>query len=108
MSWNLGNTETWAIDEDSVLQAGCIHTCQGLEFDYVGVLIGEDLKCRNGEIKTDYTKRAKTDTSLKGIKKMMKDQPEKAQKLADEIIRNTSSQLAFSYFQTTEICSLFT
>lgn len=38
----------------------------------------------------------------------MKEQPEKAQKLADEIIRNTSSQLAFSYFQTTEICSLFT
>jgi len=89
MSWNLGNTETWAIDEDSVLQAGCIHTCQGLEFDYVGVIIGEDLICRNGEIQTDYTKRAKTDTSLKGIKKMMKEQPEKAQKLADEIIRNT-------------------
>lgn len=28
MSWNLGNTETWAIDEGSVHQAGCIHTCQ--------------------------------------------------------------------------------
>lgn len=89
MSWNLGNTETWAIDENSVHQAGCIHTCQGLEFDYVGVIIGEDLIFRDGEVQTDYTKRAKTDNSLKGIKKMMKEQPIKAKKLADEIIRNT-------------------
>ena len=43
MSWNLGNTSTWAIDEDSVQEAGCIHTCQGLEFDYVGVIIGNEL-----------------------------------------------------------------
>uniref|UniRef100_UPI0013E3420E DUF2075 domain-containing protein n=1 Tax=Paenibacillus koleovorans TaxID=121608 RepID=UPI0013E3420E len=71
MSWNLGSTETWAIDEDSVHQAGCIHTCQGLEFDYVGVIIGDDLIYRNFMIQTDHKKRAKTDTSLKGINKLM-------------------------------------
>ena len=39
MSWNLGN-EIWAIDPDSVNQAGCIrYTSQGLEFDYVGVIL---------------------------------------------------------------------
>ncbi|NRD79777.1 DUF2075 domain-containing protein [Bacillus sp. BRMEA1] len=89
MSWNLGSSATWAIDEDSVQQIGCIHTCQGLEFDYVGVIIGEDLRFENGQVITDYTKRAKTDSSLKGIKKMLASDPEKAKKLADEIIRNT-------------------
>jgi len=89
MSWNLGNTEAWAIDEHSVKEAGCIHTCQGLEFDYVGVIIGDDLKVENDIIFTDHTARAKTDQSLKGLKKMLKEEPEKAEKLADEIIRNT-------------------
>lgn len=35
-SWNLNSSDTWAIDPDSVNEIGCIHTCQGLEFDYVG------------------------------------------------------------------------
>lgn len=89
MSWNLKNTDTWAIDEDSIEEAGCIHTCQGLEFDYVGVIIGDDLRYENGHVITDYTKRAKTDKSLFGIKKRMKDNPSEAEKTADEIIRNT-------------------
>lgn len=89
MSWNLGNTSTWAIDEHSVEQAGCIHTCQGLEFEYVGVIIGDDLIFRDGEVKTDYTKRAKTDQSLKGLNKKLRENPEKACKTADAIIRNT-------------------
>jgi uncharacterized protein len=57
----LDSSTTWAIDENSVYEAGCIHTCQGLEFDYVGVIIGDDLRYGNGEVITDYTKRAKTD-----------------------------------------------
>lgn len=89
MSWNLGNSDTWAIDQKSVNEIGCIHTCQGLEFDYVGVIIGEDLYVEDGIIKTNYTKRAKTDSSLKGIKKMAKNDPEQAENLADELIRNT-------------------
>ena len=89
MSWNLSGTDTYAIDEGSINQVGCIHTTQGLEFDYVGVIIGEDLIYKDNVILTDYTKRAKTDKSLKGIKKMMKSEPEKAKKIADEIIRNT-------------------
>jgi uncharacterized protein len=89
MSWNLDNSATWAIDENSVNEIGCIHTCQGLEFDYVGVIIGDDLVYRDGEVLTDYTKRAKTDNSLKGLKKMLKENPEEAGQLADEIIRNT-------------------
>lgn len=89
MSWNLGNTSTWAIDSESVKEAGCIHTCQGLEFDYVGVIIGNDLRYYNGKIITDHHMRARTDQSLKGIKTLEKEHPEKARKLADEIIKNT-------------------
>lgn len=89
MSWNLGNTSTFAIDENSVNEVGCIHTSQGLEFDYVGVIIGDDMRYEDGKVVTDFTKRAKTDQSLKGIKKMDKENPEKAKKIADEIIKNT-------------------
>ena len=89
MSWNLGNTSTFAIDEDSVNEVGCIHTSQGLEFDYAGVIIGDDMRYENGHIVTDFTKRASTDQSLKGIKKLYKENPEFALKEADEIIKNT-------------------
>ena len=89
MSWNLGNTSTFAIDENSVNEVGRIHTSQGLEFDYAGVIIGDDMRYENGHIVTDFTKRAKTDQSLKGIKKLYKENPEFALKEADEIIKNT-------------------
>lgn len=89
MSWNLGNSQTWAIDSESVNEIGCIHTAQGLEFDYVGVIIGDDLRYEKNQIITDVTKRAKTDQSTKGIKTMNVKNPEKAKKIADEIIKNT-------------------
>lgn len=89
ISWNLRNSTTYAIDPDSVEEAGCIHTTQGLEFDYVGVIIGEDMRYENGHIVTDFTKRAKSDQSLRGIKKLAKSDPEKANEIADEIIKNT-------------------
>ena len=89
MSWNLGNTSTFAIDENSVNEVGCIHTSQGLEFDYAGVIIGDDMRYEDGHIVTDFTKRAKTDQSLKGIKKLYKADKELALKEADEIIKNT-------------------
>ncbi len=89
MSWNLGNSQTWAIDSESVNEIGCIHTAQGLEFDYVGVIIGDDLRYEKNQIITDVTKRAKTDKSTKGIKTMNVKNPEKAKKIADEIIKNT-------------------
>ena len=63
---------------------GCIHTCQGLEFDYVGVIIGKDLIYRNGEVLTVPSERAKTDISLKGCHDRKK---------ADKIIRDTYKTL---------------
>ena len=90
MSWNLANSTTWAIDSNSINEIGCIHTCQGLEFDYVGVIIGNDLRYDGLNVITDYSKRARTDTSLNGIKKIADEQGEEvANKIADNIIKNT-------------------
>ena len=82
--WNFSNTSTWAIDEDSFEQVGCIHTSQGLEFDYCGVIIGKDLVYKHDRVMTDASKRAKTDQSLRGNHSQM---------LADKIIRNTYKTL---------------
>jgi uncharacterized protein len=90
MKWNLNSYgQTWIIDPKSVSEVGCIHTCQGLEVDYVGVIVGEDLIYRDGELQTQPEFRAKTDKSLKGFKKAFKESPVEAELKADEIIRNT-------------------
>ena len=88
--WNLNSHgQAWIIHPDSVKEVGCIHTCQGLELDYVGVIIGPDMIVRNGKIITDATKRASTDKSISGYKKMVKEDPTKAKEIADMIIKNT-------------------
>ena len=90
MSWNLGSDGMeWIIKESSVNEIGCIHTSQGLELDYIGVIIGRDLRYENGQIITDVSQRASTDQSVKGWKSMMKKDAEATEKLADEIIKNT-------------------
>jgi DUF2075 family protein len=89
MQWNLNTTTPFAIDKNSIEQVGCIHTTQGLEFNYVGVIIGDDLREKDGEVITDFTKRAKSDKSLNGIKTDARKGNEEALKKCDEIIRNT-------------------
>lgn len=90
MKWNLASyAMKWIIEKDSVNEVGCIHTCQGLEMEYVGVIIGKDLIYRDGELITDSSARAKTDGSLRGYKKFQKDNFAEAEVRADEIIRNT-------------------
>ncbi|MCM3790340.1 DUF2075 domain-containing protein [Domibacillus indicus] len=43
LPWNDPNRIDWAIHPDCASQIGCIHTVQGLEMNYVGVIIGKDL-----------------------------------------------------------------
>ncbi len=89
MSWNLLDGEPFAVSDTSVNEVGCIHTSQGLEFDYVGVIVGDDIRYEKDHVITDFKKRAKTDQSLKGIKNLYSQSPEEANKRADEIIKNT-------------------
>lgn len=56
--WNLANDKIWAINPRSFEEVGCIHTAQGLEFDYVGVLIGKDLTYDNATGRVIVNKKA--------------------------------------------------
>ncbi|MEI7629221.1 MAG: DUF2075 domain-containing protein [Bacteroidota bacterium] len=90
MKWNLTEDgSTWIISPESVNQVGCIHTCQGLEVDYIGVIVGEDLVVRNGKIITDPSKRASSDSSVKGYKRLMKEKPVETKEMIDLVIKNT-------------------
>ncbi len=90
MQWNLtSHGSAWIIQPNSISEAGCIHTCQGLELDYVGVIIGPDLIVRDGKMITDGLKRAGTDQSIKGFKKKLKEHRESAITEVDIVIRNT-------------------
>ena len=63
--WNLENDKVWAINPNSFEEVGCIHTAQGLEFDYVGVFIGKDLTYNSLTrlIETNRTAISKDDKS---------------------------------------------
>lgn len=65
--WNSRHDQyTWAIDESKSHQIGCIHTSQGLEFDYVGVILGRDIYYNpdthtvNGDYENYYDKTGKS------------------------------------------------
>ena len=85
--WNLANDKIWAINPRSFEQVGCIHTAQGLEFDYVGVLIGKDLRYdrETGKVITDPTQISKDDKSS-GIRTA-------ADTVAEVLIKNTYKTL---------------
>ncbi len=87
--WNFWDDSTWCITPGSVEQIGCIHTCQGLEFDYVGVIIGLDILCRSGEILVNPSKRSPDDFTIRGYKEMMKTNQKETQDLVRQIIKNT-------------------
>ncbi len=90
MKWNLTeDSSLWIIKPNSVNEVGCIHTCQGLEVDYIGVIVGEDLIVRNGQVITDAAKRASSDNSVKGYKRLLKENPENVKRALDLIIKNT-------------------
>jgi len=88
--WNLDKDGSlWIVTPGSEEQVGCIHTCQGLELDYVGVIIGPDLVYREGRIVADATRRASSDKSVRGFKKMLKSDPAGASLLGARIVKNT-------------------
>jgi DUF2075 family protein len=76
MLWNLlTDGSLWIISPESVNQIVCIHTCQGLEVDYIGVIIGDDLILRDGKVITNSHKRSKNDSSVHGYKNLLVDNP---------------------------------
>jgi DUF2075 family protein len=85
MPWNSRKVgSTWAINENGIEQIGCVHTSQGLEFDYVGVIVGNDLKY-NGAADKFYSEW----NSYKDIKgkQGLREDPEKLCKMIRNIYR---------------------
>lgn len=90
MKWNLADDGMkWVIQPESVKEIGCIHTCQGLEVDYIGVIVGDDLIVRNGVVLVDPSKRDSNDSTIRGYKAIMKNNPEYGKDLLRKIIKNT-------------------
>jgi DUF2075 family protein/molybdopterin biosynthesis enzyme MoaB len=114
MRWNLTTDGSlWIIAPESVNEIGCIHTCQGLEVDYIGVIIGDDLDIVNGQLVGVPQARATSDMSVRGWKKLLKEQPDKINTL-DKIIKNTYRTLmtrgmkgCFVYFTNKKVEQYF-
>lgn len=81
--WNLEKDDHWAVNPNSFEEVGCIHTCQGMEFDYVGVFIGKDLYYDGKHVRTNRNAISKDD-STSGIR-----QSSTSDKEADLLIRRT-------------------
>jgi DUF2075 family protein len=86
LSWNYDG-ENWATSVDGIEHVGCIHTSQGLEFDWLGVLIGEDLVFKDGAVVGDPQKRAKNDSSLKGWQSEFRDAKSDASKREEILVK---------------------
>lgn len=67
----------WAYKPEGIKQVGCIYTAQGFEFDYIGVIVGNDLRFKQstGQLYTDVS--ASKDPMLK-----------KSREGFDEYVRN--------------------
>lgn len=104
MPWNSRKVgTTWAIDEEGVDQVGCIHTCQGLEFDYVGVIVGNDL--RFDPDKLEYYVDWASYKDMSG-KKGLKDDPEKLALLVKNIYKTLLTRGmkgCYVFFQDPEV-----
>ena len=57
-------------------EIGCIHTCQGLELDCVGVITRPDLVVRDGKALTRAEERSKHRRSNRSYMRMVKADPE--------------------------------
>jgi DUF2075 family protein len=90
MKWNLTRDGSlWINQPNSVNEIGCIHTCQGLEVDYIGVIIGLDLIVRNGKVIVDPSKRSRMDQTVKGYKKLLQLNKKAGEFKIQMIIKNT-------------------
>lgn len=83
--WNSRKKSTeWPTNESMKEQIGCVHTAQGLEFDYIGVIIGNDMKY-NPETKAieAHYEEYYDSTGKKGLR----DHPEELTKLIKNIYK---------------------
>lgn len=81
MKWNKQTTVPYILDETQYDRIGSIHTIQGVDMDYAGVIIGKDIVYRDGEIQFIKENNAMSDRAS-GIRTATDEE-------AAEMIRNT-------------------
>lgn len=81
--WNDEKDDHWAVNPKSFEEVGCIHTCQGMEFNYVGVFIGKDLYYDGERVRTNRNAISKDDRTS-GIRLSTT-----SDDVADSLIRRT-------------------
>ena len=81
MKWNKKCKLPFVDDPSQDDRVGCIHTVQGVDLSYCGVIIGKDLTYRNGHLTFDKSKNAKSDRNSK-----IRTAPDD---VAERLIRNT-------------------
>ena len=89
MRWNKGMgmvdlSYSYLDDVESINEIGCIHTAQGLDLQYAGVIIGKDITFENGKIV--YHKENNVDNDSAKISEAVDNKAEK-------LIRNTYNVL---------------
>lgn len=93
MRWNDFNLgQGWIMHPESIEQVGCIHTSQGLEVSYAGVIIGSDLKYVDDCLITDPLAHPGQDKNLSGLRTRLKQgntEKELVLAEADQLIKNT-------------------
>lgn len=88
--WNLRNQRvgarySWLDDPCSTKEVGCIHTCQGLDLQYCGVIIGKDLTYNEAAQQIQFHK----DANAKSDKNSGIGFSTTSDALAEKLIRNT-------------------
>jgi hypothetical protein len=83
--WN--RTKTFATDKNAIDEVGCIHTTQGMEFEYIGLIIGNDLLYRNNKVVTDFSRHPEGAGEFKRPHQRKINPSDKD--IIDQLIRNT-------------------
>jgi uncharacterized protein len=90
MKWNLDKDGMlWLISPESVNEVGCIHTCQGLELDYVGVIIGDDFVIRDGVTEIHPEAHPGMDKAMHKWRQIVSEDPVQGKLKVDTIVKNT-------------------
>ena len=66
--WNRADKRQflWAVDEEQRDRVGCIHTVQGQEIDFAGVIIGDDLDVEGDRLVAVSHRHSSDDPALRG------------------------------------------
>ena len=101
------NLFIWAVDERQQNKIGCIHTSQGMEFDYAGVIVGEDLCIKDGKICINPYARSREDFTIFKNGKLKCENIDKIIKNTYRVLLTRAKKGTFVYFVNEELREFF-